>query len=172
MPRVFLSLFDAHSSCRPLPPLFIARQVHTNDTNGYETFLVNDTVMEVCLAFVAPPGILGRGGAAVWTKSAAPVCRPPGQARASALVDVSMGTARKCDGISDFEEDTDAEVGEEGEVQPGEMDTGNWTALDTQVPFSTDTRWATQGQGHWVHGGCAGEEGPRVQGNLTRMQPK
>ena len=77
------------------------------------------------------------------------------------------GTARKRDGVSDFEEDSDAEEGEEEEVQPGEMDTGDWTTLDAQVPLSADTRRATQGRGHWVHGGRAGEEGPRAQGNLN-----
>ena len=77
------------------------------------------------------------------------------------------GTARKRDGVSTFEEDTDAEEGEEEEVQPGEMGTGDVTTLDAQVPLSADTRRATQGRGHWVHGGRAGEEGTRAQGNLN-----
>ena len=55
------------------------------------------------------------------------------------------GAARKRDGVSNFEEDIDAEEGEEEEVQPAEMDTDNWTVPDAQVPLSADTQGATQG---------------------------
>ena len=67
------------------------------------------------------------------------------------------GMAQKRNGVSNFEKDTDTE---DGEVKPGKMHTDNWTAPDAQVLLSADTRGATQGQGHLVHGGHGGRRTP------------